>query len=429
MISVFCEHSSPRLKYVLDFCFTEKGFEYELWSDVMAWGKIKSLRINYSNSNVPCDYQITPHGILFEETIRSGIEISVHDQELKIDGVQDEFSLIFWMLSRYEEYLPHERDEHDRYRVSSSALYKAGVHRKPMADILNKKIWNNIGLDYSIIENGFECVPSFDIDVAWAYKNRKLSRIIGSGLSNGKLKQRIRVLTGRESDPYDTYSYITEIASKVHRIICFALLADWGKYDKNIHWKNEAYRSLIRGLNTSGGMGIHPSYDTFKNGDKLETEIARLEHIVGHEIVKSRQHFLRLQIPETYELLVEHGIQRDFTMGYADDVGFRAGTSFPFYFFNLKKNEAAKLLIFPFAYMDGALKDKLKLNPDQAKEIIKDLTEQVKNVGGVLMFIWHNSSINDMGEWKGWKAVLDYNISLVENEDSNESNFDEDFLI
>jgi hypothetical protein len=427
MISIFSEHITPRLTYVLDFCFGQKGFEYKVVSSIEEWSKIKTKRINYSQLSMPCDYLIKPHELLFEDSIREDLQISFLNNELQLDKMTDEFALIFWMLSRYEEYLPHERDQHDRYKASNSALYKLGVHRKPMADILVKKIWQKIELDYSIIERGFECVPSFDIDVAWAYKHRKLTRMIGSGLTNGKLKERLRVLTGKQQDPYDTYSYISEIASKVNRIICFALLGDWSTYDKNIHWENEAYQSLLRGLNSSGGMGIHPSYETYKNGEKLETEIARLEHIVEHEIVKSRQHFLRLQIPDTYELLIEHGIQRDFTMGYAEEIGFRAGTSFPFYFFNLTTNKTSKLLVFPFAYMDGVLKDQLKLDPDNAKIVVKELIDEVKNVGGVFMCIWHNSSINDLGEWQGWKSVLDYNISLVErNEDSN---FVDDFLI
>lgn len=427
MISIFCEHNTPRLKYVLDFCFGLKGFEYKVISSVSEWSQIKRLRINYSNLSVPCDYLIKPHDLLFEESIRTDLQLTLKKDEPQLEGMTDEFALIFWMLSRYEEYLPHDRDLHDRYKAANSALYKLGLHQKPMADILVKKIWNKIELDYTIIERGFECVPSFDIDVAWAYKNRKITRMFGAGMRNGKLRERLRVLTGKQQDPYDTYSYITEIASKVNRIICFALLGDWSKYDKNIHWKNEAYQSLLRGLNSAGGMGIHPSYDTYRDGEKLEKEIARLEHIVGHEIVKSRQHFLRLQIPETYELLIEHGVQRDFTMGYAEEIGFRAGTSFPFYFFNLKTNRTSKLLVFPFAYMDGALKDQLKLSPEQSKVEIKKLVDEVKRVGGVFMCIWHNSSINDLGEWQGWRSVLDYTISLVEKND--QSNFDDDFLV
>jgi len=324
--------------------------------------------------------------------------------------------------------LPAQRDKHDRYMAKNSVLVKSGIQKKPFADILVKQIWKKIELDYTIVQDGFQCVPSFDIDIAWAYKNRTLARRIGSGLTKGNLKERIKVNLGKAQDPYDTYAHINEISTKVNRIICFSLLGDWSKYDKNIHWKNENYRSLIRGLNSSGGMGIHPSYESYLKPEQLEKEISRLEQIVGHEIVKSRQHFLRLKLPESYEMLAALGIQRDFTMGYAEEIGFRAGTSFPYHFFNLRTNKPMNLLVFPFAYMDSALKDNLKLSTDQAKEVITDLTNEVKNVGGVLMCIWHNSSINDLGEWKGWRDVLDYNISLVDSATTENAAFDDDFI-
>lgn len=423
MISVFTEHITPRLTYVLDFCFAQKGFEYQCITDPSVWSKIKSIRINYSALALPSEVSILPHGLLFETDVREGINLSSEGDRIYIDKLDDPLAVIFHCLTRYEEYLPNERDEHDRFKAKNAVLVKLKLNDKPVCDLLNKMIWEKLGLDYSIIQKRFECVPSFDIDVAWAYKNRKLIRTIGAGIKGNNLGQRLRVLIGKEKDPYDTYSYIAEVSARVNRIICFAPVGDWGKFDKNIHWKNFAYQSLIRGLNATGGMGIHPSYDSHLNPDKLETEISRLEQIVGHEIVKSRQHFLRLRIPESYQMMVKQSIQRDFTMGWAEETGFRAGTSFPYYFFDLTKNVQEYLLIFPFAYMDGVLKDQYKLTPALAKEKVEQLTNEVKNVGGVLMCIWHNSSINDSGEWKGWKEVLDYNLSLVELHDF--SNFDD----
>ncbi|MBK9591575.1 MAG: hypothetical protein IPO32_08715 [Crocinitomicaceae bacterium] len=139
MISIFSEHITPRLTYVLDFCFGQKGFEYKVISSVAEWSKIKTKRINYSHLSIPCDYLIKPHELLFEDNIREDLQLRLQNNELQLDGTEDEFALIFWMLTRYEEFLPHERDQHDRYKCSNSALFKLGVHRKPMADILVKK--------------------------------------------------------------------------------------------------------------------------------------------------------------------------------------------------------------------------------------------------------------------------------------------------
>lgn len=427
MIVIFSEHITPRLIYVLDFCFSQKGLEYKIVQSTTEWNQYKSCRINYSYAHVPAEIQMKPHDVLFEENIREEIKLTQRDHQFELDGIPDQFAVIFFNLTRYEEYWPHERDEHNRYPSSQSDLVKLGVQNRPVNDEIVKSIWAKLELDYHAVEKNFECVPSFDIDVAWAYKNRPFLRTLGSAVKHGKLGERLKVMTGKKQDPYDTYSYIAELAARVNRIICFAPVGDYAKYDKNIHWKNPHYQSLIRGLNASGGMGLHPSYDAFENKNKLDEELDRLQQIVGHEIVKVRMHFLRLRIPDTYEMMIDMGIQRDFTMGYADNTGFRAGTSFPFYFFNLRTNKQYNLLLFPFAYMDGVLKDRLKLNVQQAINQVKELMDSVKNCGGVFMCIWHNSTIHNQDEWKDWREVLEYTLSRVEKRDI--SDLDDDFFV
>ena len=77
------------------------------------------------------------------------------------------------------------------------------------------------------------------------------------------------VLTGIKKDPYDTYAEMRKIAAKTDQFLSFILLGDWGPYDKNIHWKNLAYGSLIRGLNLEGEVGIHPSYGSHAEDAKV----------------------------------------------------------------------------------------------------------------------------------------------------------------
>jgi hypothetical protein len=195
-------------------------------------------------------------------------------------------------------------------------------------------------------------------------------------------------------------------------VICFILLGDWGKFDKNIHWENDNFGQLIKMLDKRCELGIHPSYASHLQFDKIKNEIERLEKIIGHEIPQSRQHFLRLRFPETYYLLIKAGVTKDYSMGFADEVGFKAGTSFPFYFFDLNANIQTSLMIQPFMYMDSALKDYLKYSPEKAQETVQLLIKEVKEVGGEFCFIWHNSSIHDKGEWNGWKEILDFTLNV-----------------
>ena len=405
MIGVFTEKDSPRLRYVLDFCFKQKGAECTLINSEDEWSLFQGTKLNYSNKTLECDYDISPSALLFEEGIDEYLKLEKIGNKLALRGDMDMLAVIFYILSRYEEYKIDGNDQHGRFTAEQSAQFTLGVLQEPICDDIVKKLWNKLGLDYKMVRDQFECVPSFDIDVAWAYKNRPLWRKLGA-FKHGKWFERIAVLLGLKKDPYDTYSEILLISSKLNRIICFAPVSDYGKLDKNISYKNENYRSLLRGLNSDGGMGLHPGYNSFMNEDIITEEKERLEEILGHKMEKSRFHFLRFDMPKSYQLMIELGFRKDYSMGYADHSGFRAGTSFPFYFFDLDSNEQKDYLIFPFAYLDNAYKDYMKVDPETALNDVEQLMNRVKDVGGVFMCIWHNHSISNKGEWKGWLTVL-----------------------
>ena len=384
--------------------------DYNLITSLDKWNALSEKGINYSHQDLDCRVQVLPQGILFESDIYPSKKTTWADNQLKIDGQFDVFGVIFFLLTRYEDYFSQNSDQHGRIRSEDNTLVKYGIHRIALVDRMVKDLWKQLDLAYETVLDGFKFLPTFDIDVAWAYKNRKLARSIGATIKGGKPVERIQVLAGMKKDPYDTYAEIRAVATESDGIICFTLLGDWGKYDKNIHWKNNAYGSLIRGLNLEGEIGIHPSYASHLDINKVEEEIKRLETITGHEIKLSRQHFLRLKIPTTYQLLEQLGIEEDYSMGFADEVGFRAGTCFPFFFFDLMTNRKTNLLIRPFAYMDSALKDYLKVSSINAQKIVEELLEEVRSVGGDFIFIWHNSSIHNTGEWKGWKELLDFTV-------------------
>lgn len=409
MVHVFAKKNTSRLRYVLDFCFKDKGMDYTLITDPLKWKGSEGFCINYSDDEMVANKKIVPTEILFETGWEKSYAITFN-KEWELNGVADTLGIIFHLLTRYKEYSNSEWDTHGRFLSKNHELASDRRYRVPVADKLVKEIWEELNLDYSIIQNRFELVPSFDIDVAWAYKHRKPWRQLGAMARGKKIGERIKVLLGKERDPFDTYTEIHLISAAVKRVICFALLGDRGKYDKNIHHTNFALGSTIRGLNAQGGMGIHPSYNSYGNVECIIKERKRLEEIVGHEVVKSRQHFLKLRIPETYETLLKAGITREYSMGFFDDLGFRAGTSFPFYFYNLNSEKKENLLIFPFVYMDGTLRQYMKLSPEDSLPLIEESMNHVKEVGGVYMPIWHNSSINDLGEWKGWKLVLDKTV-------------------
>jgi hypothetical protein len=272
--------------------------------------------------------------------------------------------------------------------------------------------------DFKIKRNKYGFLNTIDIDNAWAYKEKGVVRTIG-GISKDivtlnfkNLGYRLSVLTGKKKDPYDNYSYFHTIKKKFKfKSLYFFLLGDYGLNDKNVPVWNKKFRSLIQSISDYADVGIHPSFGSNKKPEKLKVEIKRLSNITKFEITKSRQHFLILNLPETYRRLIENEITDDYTMGFATEAGFRASICVPYPFYNIDHEEITTLMIHPFAFMDATLKYYMNLNPDQAMEVVDNLITEVKNVNGIFMGLWHNETVSDEGLWKGWRKVYEYMIS------------------
>ena len=106
-------------------------------------------------------------------------------------------------------------------------------------------------------------------------------------------------------------------------------------------------------------------------------------------------------------------IQEDYSLGYASEIGFRASICSPFYFYDLDLDTTTHLKLIPFMLMDGTLKDYMRLSPEESILRAKKLIDEVKNVNGVFVTLWHNHSVNDKNEWKGWRHVYEEIVSYA----------------
>jgi hypothetical protein len=128
---------------------------------------------------------------------------------------------------------------------------------------------------------------------------------------------------------------------------------------------------------------------------------------LNRDITKSRQHFLKLDLPTTYRNLINLDIRDDYTMGYALLPGFRASICDPFPFYDLDLESETKLIIHPFTVMDGTLRDYMNLGIEEAISSIHKLIDEVKAVEGTFISLWHNESLSDQQRWKGWRNVYE----------------------
>jgi hypothetical protein len=136
----------------------------------------------------------------------------------------------------------------------------------------------------------------------------------------------------------------------------------------------------------------------------IALEKKRLEELAIRPVVKSRQHRNRLEIPGTYQHLIDVGIEEDYSMGYETHCGFRAGTCSPFYFYDLDYEIQTPLKIFPVAVNDRALMEESKFTVEEALLHIEEIQHSVKQVGGTFVMSIRNASLSE--EYPQWKDLF-----------------------
>ena len=421
MITVYSSIKSSRLEYVLNFIF-KNLLEIEFkWTQDST--NLDGVIINYSDENFPFqNYQIKPSGFLvdgnwdFKKYIFLKNKSNYFFPQKKGDHDFDILSSIFFIISRMEEYHTKDYDEHHRFLSTNSILVKLNLEQNPIVDQWCFSLLSQLNAKFNVeltSPRKFHQYSTFDIDNAYAFKGKSFSRSLGSFFKDlisfrfYKLKQRLEFLLRKTKDPYDNYDYILEfLKTNQLKSIFFFLLGDYAKMDKNIDHNHPYILNLIRTIYKNHLIGIHPSYKSFNNLETLKMEISRLDKITSKTII-SRFHYLKFTLPKSYQILLKSGIKQDYSMGYSDRIGFRAGTCTPFYFYDLENECITDLKIFPFAYMDGVLNDKLKFTPEYSSKLISKIKQEVKKVNGTLNAVWHNESLSNQDRWKGWRSVFE----------------------
>lgn len=431
MILIYSPKDSARLNFILKFIFFDiQGVEFSLTKSKEEFISYTGVKVNYSDEKIDQVVQIIPSGLLFElDIIQKKIQVDEWDN-LKIffktsdstDIPFDIFSASFYLISRYEEYLPFSADQHGRFEANQSLAFKGGFLYDPIVDLWACKLAKVLKQkfpDFKTCERQFKYISTIDIDNAYAYLYKGTVRTIGAAMRDlfkmdfDENIKRFQALNG-EKDPFDTYGYLDSLHKKYGiNPFWFFLVGNYNTYDKNLPLDNAAFQDLIKNISKQAEIGIHPSYESNNDFEQLKKEFEYLSGIIERPITKSRQHYLKLLFTETYQNLLKLGIKEDYTLGYATDVGFRAGTCTPFNFYDLYNEKETDLKIFPFQVMDTTLNQYLKLDVDQAIEKITEIIQKVKDVKGTFISLWHNESLSDHGYWKGWEPVYKKMLEIV----------------
>ena len=438
-ILIYVSKITNRLFYIIELILKEElGISFKFTTDKEKYLSHEGPKMHYCKSPLEND-----NG-LFLQSVNLLFERDIADQDVKLCKYNDTKAIFpvfndnsilpfdvlaasFYIITRYEEYLPHVSDQYNRFQPQDSILYKMETFETPIINIWAKELGEIITSKYPDIQlkkKTFKFIPTYDIDAAWAYRNKGLFRTIAAFLRDAllfntdEIKRRYEVLTKKRIDPFDTFDYQIELQKELKlKPLYFILCGDYNTNDKNISIRNKEFQELIKHIGDYALVGIHPSFSSYLQKDVIKDEIKRLSEVLNRDVTMSRQHFLRLSLPKSYQILNELDITDDYTMGYASQAGFRAGYADTFAFFDLENDTKTKLNIHPFALMDGTMRDYLDLDVHESFDKAKKLVDEVKKVNGTFILLWHNETLSGEKRWEGWitlyRKILDYIISQL----------------
>lgn len=421
MIAFFSKHNTPRLQYVLSELFGRRmGIAYVVVTtldDLEA--SSARVKINYTADAVPGSLHVKPHGLLSETGIRDlKVDVSRDDKWNTLlwtnNGAEvpfDVFAATFFLLSRYEEYDNPIRDEHGRFEAKHSLAFQHHFLQVPVIEVWTEQLKNIFSaLDPGLVftNHTYTKLSTIDVDFAFKYKGVGIKRWFGKlvrsmlTLKLADATTQLLVSAGLKRDPYDTFGFIHKTTAS--GLAYFMLMSNKGGYDKATGFQQ--LTSIIGQLNEHANfIGIHPSYRSNSEHELLSEEINLLKQLSGKSVRYSRNHFLKLALPQTYQRLITAGIEYDYTMLYADAPGFRAGTCFPFSFYDLTKEQKTTLTIYSTCAMDVTFKDYIRASPNEAIRILNDMETIARKYQGLFITLWHNSSFAQQDGWEGWNRV------------------------
>jgi hypothetical protein len=424
MLLIYSELLNPRVRYAFTMVLnTILGLEISFSQDKDFFNAYTGPKLSYGKAPMGSVLFFGSSHLLYEKGITEQ-QINVFEWN-KIKAFFpvtreavipfDPFAASFYLVVRYEEYLPHIRDTHERFLPKESLAFQNDFLKVPLVNVWAGHIKTILIQHFPLLsfqKRKFEFVSTFDIDNAYAYLEKGFMRTTAAYIKSlchlnlKEIKARTLVLLGLQKDPFDTYQDQLALSEKYKfKSLYFFLVGAYGMYDKNTSLHSRKFQSLIKSIADYASVGIHPSYGSNKDPLRIRKETGKLSKVLKREVFQSRQHFLKLYLPLTYRRLIDLDIREDYSMGYASEIGFRASICTPFYFYDLDTEAATDLKVFPFVIMDTTLRQYMNLKAESIIETIKPIIDEIKKADGTFISLWHNESLSDVGIWYGWKIV------------------------
>ncbi len=301
-------------------------------------------------------------------------------------------------LSRYEETVNETRDAHGRFPASASVAVEHGFLGRPIVDEYGLALQQALSF----------LMPGLSVPV------RELRVKLSHDIDQLGMPFRIRPVVGHTLARHNPMATVRDLVSLLGPgeptyLACVRSLCEMSmerRLDSALYWKSWPYsdydsgynlfdrktQAVIRWARHNGiEMGAHPGYYTYHSREKLQEEFKDIQTAIGARLIGGRQHYLRWS-PKTWEDWEACGAAYDSTLGYADSIGFRAGTCIPYKPWLVGPAREANILEIPLIVMDVTVAP-YPHGPEEQFERIMAIVAKCRLVGGVFTLLWHNNSL------------------------------------
>lgn len=422
MLLIYTQKITPRIIYIFKhICTNMLGISIRFTSKIEEFIAHDGMKLSYGKQALGNELFIQNTGLLMEQGL-SEVEIKVQPwgdsfcffpATEKSDLPFDIFAASFYLLSRYEEYLPHVKDEYGRFPASESLAEQEGFLQKPVVDVWAYKFREVLQQRYPDLnekKRSYSVQSIIAVEHAFSYRNKGFVRsFVGMlvdlvKLQFGKVLDRIQVLLRLKKDPFNIFEDLILLIKQYDLKLMFLFqLSDFTVHDRNINPNRMPLRSVIKYVADYTKVGLLLGYYSLRNIKTLRKEKLRLEEIVHSPLRAVLNSKYNLSLPEHYNNLTELEIPEDYSMGYPETQGFRAGTCTPFLFYDINTEVTTPLKIHPYVLNSNVLEEEPigKMKSEVAK-----MLQEVKAVEGNFNAVFKNQDFSDYSDKELYYSFL-----------------------
>ncbi|SHI41933.1 hypothetical protein SAMN04488096_101526 [Mesonia phycicola] len=411
---IYVSAVTPRINYTFrHICTHILGLKIKFTSKIEEFIAYEGMKLSYGKQKLGNELFIQQSGLLSEQGF-SDTEVRVSKWDNTVcffraskdsDLPFDIFAASFYMLSRYEEYLPHVKDEYGRFPAKESLAYKKNFIEQPVVDIWAYKFKLKLEERFDHLDlpsRNYSTKNILSVAEAYKYKKKGIVRSIGASLRNlinfniSTFIERIEVLLYLKNDPYDVYDSLIHFSKKENLNWHFMFqLSNYSIYSKNISYNKTKYQALIKSMGDYGKIGLLPGFEALYKFKTLKLEKNRWEAIVNRPLEICLSDFFDINLPDLYNNFDKLEIKEDFSMAFVDLPGFRAGTCSSFLFYDINFERISPLILHPPALNSCAFEN---FSFFEIKKKLENIQKHVREVEGTLAVIFKNSDFKKTGK-------------------------------